>query len=155
IVTGCADLRTGLPPTVLTADDAWVQAVVQARTRADASVRSLDADPISGTNASLRGGRGMQLDLGLERAASQARQPAMLALAELGVLGAREDQRVSLDVLRSRPRTHLRLLVLRDRRVPVLREQLRVDLDLARRRREPLGNTIHYFGVLAIARLQR
>ena len=43
----------------------------------------------------------VQLDLWVQRTPSQARQRAMLALAEQRVLGAGEDQRVALRQLRS------------------------------------------------------
>ena len=49
----------------------------------------------------------------------------MLALAELGVLGARQDQRVALRQIRPGARADQRLLVLGQRRVAVLEQRLR------------------------------
>src|SRR2546423_1478217 len=81
VVAGRADLRAGLPPSVLAADDARLQTLVEARAGSDLRVRRLDDDPFTGTDAPL-GGRGrVQLDLGIEGAPPQARQRAVLAFA--------------------------------------------------------------------------
>src|SRR5512147_664451 len=97
----------------------------------------------------------MQLDLGVHRLAPQAGKRTVLALAEQGVLRAREDQRIALHEIRTGRRTDQRLMVLRQRRIAVCKQGFRVQLDLARGRVEAQRDTVDLVGELAVARLER
>lgn len=101
IIARCANLRARLPPAMLAANDIGLQRVVQPRPRPDAAFRRLNAHPVARADASLGGYRRMQLDLGVRRVSSQARQRPLLSFTKQGVLGAGENQRVTLGQLRS------------------------------------------------------
>ena len=124
VVAGLADLRARLPPTVLPADDVRLQTLVQLGSRADAAFRRLDSDPVAGANAA-RGGRdGAELELRVSGTSTQARERAMLTLAELRGLRAGQDQGIALGQVRARDGADQRLDVIWQRRVAVLQERL-------------------------------
>src|SRR4029450_13556219 len=83
IVAGRADLRAGLPPAVLAARDARLQGLVERPPRADAALRRLPRHPVARLDPTLGGCHRVQLDLWIALAAAQARQAAVLGLAEL------------------------------------------------------------------------
>src|SRR5262249_40669333 len=142
-------------PAVLSADNAGLQAVVQSGASPVASLGSLHADPVAGSNISRSGSSRVQLHFWMERAAAQARQAAGLTLAGLVVLCAREGERIPLGVLRLRDRPYEGLLVDRKRRVAMLREQIGEDLDSACRRRKALRHAVLQLGELSITWLER
>ena len=85
-------------------DDARIKSVVQPGACPHAAGRRLDRHPVPGADAARRRRVRMQFHLRIERALAQARQGAMLALAEQGRLGAGQHQgkRAARSGLRSR-----------------------------------------------------
>src|SRR5262245_37168244 len=55
VIAGRANLRAGLPPTMLAADDLRRQGVIHPGARPDAPSRGLDVDPVAGSDAALGG----------------------------------------------------------------------------------------------------
>src|SRR5262249_60685087 len=108
IITGCADLFASLPPAVLTANDTSLQGVIELGTGTNAAVRRFDAHPIACTDATRASGIRVHFDLRIAPAPPQARQAAVLALAEQRVFRAREHEGRAFSQLRPRPRTHER-----------------------------------------------
>src|SRR5215813_13015572 len=78
---------------MLPAHHARLQTLVQPGARPVAALRRLHAHPVAGTDTTSGRRHRVQLHFRVEGTAPQARQPAMLALAELVVLGARDEQR--------------------------------------------------------------
>ena len=87
--------------------------------------------------------------MGLGRGCAQAGDLAVLGLTEEQRLGAREDQRVARCQVRPGERAERRLVVGRQRRVPMLAQRLGIQLDHAGGRLEAA------LFVLAVDRLQR
>jgi len=102
VIAGHAKVRACLPPAVLAADDMRLKCVIHLGTRPHAASRCLNVYPVAGADTALAGSRRVQLDLRIESLPPQSRQRPMLALAKERVLGAGEDQRETLDQVRSR-----------------------------------------------------
>jgi hypothetical protein len=88
-------------------------------------------------------------------AAAHAGHVTVLGLAEPQGLRAGEDQGEALREVGPGSGARARFLELGQRRVPVIDQHLRVELDLARGRAEPAGGAAVQLGVLAVARRKR
>src|SRR5580704_17382382 len=94
----------------------------------------------------------MQLDFWMAGAPAQARQRAMLGLAKQRWLCIRQHQREARREVRSGNGAHSWLLEIRQRRIPMVKKCLRIELDLARgggkSARSSVGARFSVLGVL-------
>src|SRR5437773_6266703 len=97
IVARRIEFLAGLPPAMLANDDARIELVIEAGLGSHAARRCLNGDPAAGRDAARRCRVGMQFDLRVLCALSQAWQGAMLRLAEECGLRASEHQREPRD----------------------------------------------------------
>src|SRR5712692_3519988 len=109
---------------MLTTDDAWIKHIIQASAGSHGTFWALNHHPVARVDATAGGGGRMQLHLGVRSATPQGRQPPMLGLAKLGVLGARQYERKPNCEVRSRPRAYQRLVVLGNRWIAVGKKRL-------------------------------
>src|SRR6478672_6120777 len=125
-------LFAGLPPAVLTDDDARIELVVETGSGTHGADRGLERYPATG--ADIAGGcrLGVHFQFRMQGSRAQAWNRAMLRLAENRWLGAGQRQRIAGRSLRRR-RTCAppRFCETRQGRLPVLGQRLRPDLDLA------------------------
>src|SRR5690606_5230919 len=147
-IPGQPQLLAGLPPAVLADDDLRIEAGVEPRPGAYAAVRRVQRHPLAGGDAAGRRGGRVDLELRVGRALAQRRDLTVLGLAEEERLGTAQHQRIPISEVRPGAWADGRLLEDRQRRVAVIGERRRVQLDLAARRREP------GLGVLSVPRGQ-
>ena len=114
---GQIELRAGLPPAVLAADDLRIQAGVQLGPGAHAAELGFHLYPVAGGDATHPGGLGVELYLGVGRPAAQTGHLAVLRLGEPQGLSGRQDQRKALRQIGSGSGAGARLLELRKRRI--------------------------------------
>src|ERR1700761_2011174 len=88
-----AERVVALPPAILRADDARVEAGIEFRTHANLAAPGTDADPIAVADSALGRGLRMHADLGIRRAAAQRGNMAVLAVTIMDHLGAGQHQR--------------------------------------------------------------
>src|ERR1700730_7259079 len=131
-----AQLIATLPPAMLAYDDARIELGTEARPRPHSAGRGAHIDPISISDAACRGRCGIELDLRIQCALAQARQRTMLGLTKKTGFCARQDQREGSGEVRASDRAHGWFDKIRHGRIAVIKEGLRPEFDLPRRRRE-------------------
>src|SRR5215475_5642383 len=149
------DLRTALPPAVLAADYIGGKRSVQPRPRPGLAVGRLDPYPVAGTNVARCCGIGVDVKLGVCGTAAQAGQTAVLTLAIERILSAGQDKRIARHEPGLGTMAYERFLVMGQRRVAMLEQGFREELDPARRGVEAARCAVRGLRILSIARIER
>ena len=129
-----------LPPSVLTYDNACIDAVVEFGTRTNASFGRLDRDPIAIADATRGRCNWVQNDLGRSRVLAQTWQDTVLRLTEHRWLRTSQDQWEPRSEVRTRSRPDLRLFEIGQWCIAVVEKGLGIKLDAPRRCRKAIGH---------------
>lgn len=133
-------------------DDAGIESVAQPSASAEPAVGGLDRDPIALCHAAGRGCLRVKLHQRIGHPASQARQAAMLAMAESCGFGAGQHQRKALGHIAAAVGTECGFDERRQWRLAVCQQLFGIHFDLARWCGETWRRAAAFAGVFAIAR---
>src|SRR5439155_5711272 len=154
VLPGQPERRTALPPAVLRIDNARVEMGSETRTGPHAPVRCGDHHPVPRLNPALGGRRRMQFHLWVRYEAPQAGQGAVLTMTKLRQLGTGEDERIVYRQVWLCHWPNHGLDILRERRIAVVQQALRVDFNFPGQRGKAAGYTVALVSVFAIASRQ-